>query len=96
MLKMKFDIAAPDDVESARISFSQKLAKSSLEKIQANFLSEQVGITLNQFEQHFKSKSDNYMNADRIFEGDGYSIKIAVRCGRVGFFNRLAKAIGFS
>ena len=94
MLKMKIDIAAPNDIESARLTFSRNLAKSSLQGTQAEHLSEQVGITLDQFEKQLKNKSDKHVNVSRVLEGDGYSIKFVMRSGRAGIFSQLAKAIG--
>lgn len=76
--------------------FEAEVNSSSLEPEAAMFLKEQVETALLQFGRQLSSPPVHRVNADRLFEGDGYrvSIKVATPSSDTPF-SLIKKVFGF-
>ena len=94
MFKRTISVRSPREVQQQLALLEWNLDCSNLPASTTAYLKEQVGLTLDQFGQHYRSSGITSYNADRVFEGDGFRIVVKIRGRPPGLLGRIKKAIG--
>ena len=94
MFKRNIAISSHDEARRALNVFTTELAQSDVPPHTAKFLTEQIESTLIQFERQLGTGPIHRVDADRLFEGDGYKVTIRVRSGGSGSLDKLRRLLG--
>lgn len=94
MFRRSITIRSADDARRERRRLKADIDSAGLPPLQARFLHEQIDIAFGQFEDQLAPHLERQITADRLFEGDDYSVAIKVRQGAPGLVERVKSMLG--
>jgi len=97
MFKQSIKVSSADQARRELNIFHGELSKASLEEPARTLLKEQVTDTLLQYERQLSPDRAQHFKSDRVFEGDGYKVKVSADSRpREGFLAKVTGLLGFN
>ncbi len=96
MFRASVLVSSVDDVDMELGRLSRLIESSGIPASEANYLREQVEVTARQFERQLTMSTARIVNAERVFQGRNFRVRLLLRPKRDSFLGRLRALLGYS